>query len=720
MAATVTIDFNANLARFSGQIDRATADLNKFQTNAQRMAGNVKGAFAALGAGLAVGALAGFAKATIDAADSLKDMSERLGVSVKDLASLKLVAEQNGTSLEALGAGIQKLSLSFSQAQAGNKEMAASLKRLGIDAGDARERLFQLADAYASAGDKNKVLADAQKVLGKNYAEFIPLLAQGGDELRKAATASESFADAMARLAPQADKFNDQLAKFKENAAGAAATIVSALLPALNDMTSRISLLVQEAGGWGEAIRLSFGLGLFTSAAEDLERLGKRFVVIEQQIRRAQENRNDTALLNLTHEREDVIKQIKYLTALQDLNKVSADSSTATAAPTGPAPFKSASSATAKADPLASFFKATDTAQLKEYNELTAALLRRMATAKGDTTIYVQALDEINKKFADVNGIQAMIDEQEFLAMVEADGAKTAKEWADNLRDLANVDMSRLNSLLGNTDFARLKQDQEDMILLAKAFTDGIADADGNLRKLSESEYLDAVKNRLNLIGEEGKETKSIFEEMGIVMGSHLEDAISSGKDLSDVFKAMERDIINLIIRLSVMEPLLKGLSGLFGGRSSSGGGFDWGGIIGKAFDWIFSAKGNVFSNAPGLSAYSSTVVSQPTVFPFAKGMGLMGEAGPEAIMPLTRLSNGKLGVTAANDGGGVVVNVFNNANGAQATANERTDQNGTRIIDVMIEEVKGSIASDISQGRGAVPNALQATYALNRSAGAY
>ena len=63
------------------------------------------------------------------------------------------------------------------------------------------------------------------------------------------------------------------------------------------------------------------------------------------------------------------------------------------------------------------------------------------------------------------------------------------------------------------------------------------------------------------------------------------------------------------------------------------------------------SAHGNVFS-APGLSAHSNTIVDEPTFFgydrhftAFASGAGLMGEAGPEAVMPLSRMSGGDLGV---------------------------------------------------------------------------
>lgn len=60
------------------------------------------------------------------------------------------------------------------------------------------------------------------------------------------------------------------------------------------------------------------------------------------------------------------------------------------------------------------------------------------------------------------------------------------------------------------------------------------------------------------------------------------------------------------------------------------------------------NANGGVY-NTPGLSAYSGQIVSKPTLFPFARGAGLMGEAGPEAILPLRRGIDGKLGVIAAN-----------------------------------------------------------------------
>lgn len=74
------------------------------------------------------------------------------------------------------------------------------------------------------------------------------------------------------------------------------------------------------------------------------------------------------------------------------------------------------------------------------------------------------------------------------------------------------------------------------------------------------------------------------------------------------------------------------------------------------------NAAGGVYSG-PGISAFSGKVVNKPTIFPFAKGAGLMGEAGPEAILPLTRV-NGKLGVQAAGGPGGTSIKIIDQRGG--------------------------------------------------------
>jgi phage-related minor tail protein len=104
-------------------------------------------------------------------------------------------------------------------------------------------------------------------------------------------------------------------------------------------------------------------------------------------------------------------------------------------------------------------------------------------------------------------------------------------------------------------------------------------------------------------------------------------------------------------------------------------------------------------------------IYNQPTLFKFAKGgtfgrsTGLMGEAGPEAIVPLKRTASGDLGVQASP----VNVNVYNNA-GVEVKTESSTSSDGTKQIDVYIErKVKDGIAN------GSFDRAFKGAYGLSR-----
>lgn len=109
------------------------------------------------------------------------------------------------------------------------------------------------------------------------------------------------------------------------------------------------------------------------------------------------------------------------------------------------------------------------------------------------------------------------------------------------------------------------------------------------------------------------------------------------------LFSSLTQSIVQNLIEMAVQALLTKTILSSF---MSFGGGTAGGGNNPGAVPMFANAKGGVYSS-PSLSAYSGQVVSQPTTFAFAKGAGLMGEAGPEAIMPLKRGADGSLGVRA-------------------------------------------------------------------------
>jgi phage-related minor tail protein len=76
--------------------------------------------------------------------------------------------------------------------------------------------------------------------------------------------------------------------------------------------------------------------------------------------------------------------------------------------------------------------------------------------------------------------------------------------------------------------------------------------------------------------------------------------------------------------------------------------------------------------------------------------MGVMGEAGPEAIMPLARDGSGRLGVRGS--GANVVVNVIESP-GKGGQVNQRQDDSGANIIDVMVEQIEGKVWGNVARG---------------------
>lgn len=213
------------------------------------------------------------------------------------------------------------------------------------------------------------------------------------------------------------------------------------------------------------------------------------------------------------------------------------------------------------------------------------------------------------------------------------------------------------------------------------------------------------------------------FENLTTNAFSSMEDAIvafaSTGKlSFSDMVNSMISDLIRLTVRANITGPLAgalgSGLSNLFS---------DWSTNIkfNNLADSIVagatpSAHGNILSGA-GISSYSNSIVSEPTLFgfdrltPFARG-GIMGEAGPEAVMPLVRTSGGNLGVRAEGVGTSPQINIqVINQTGTDATAEVQQQRNAQGGMDVVVL-LKREMASDIARG-GVLDQTIRGRYGV-------
>ncbi|OHY63783.1 phage tail tape measure protein [Pluralibacter gergoviae] len=154
--------------------------------------------------------------------------------------------------------------------------------------------------------------------------------------------------------------------------------------------------------------------------------------------------------------------------------------------------------------------------------------------------------------------------------------------------------------------------------------------------------------------------TTSILNSTTSSISSNLTGVLTGAKSfkngITDTFSSMGETIIQTLIQIATQAIITKailsmvggGAGSLFGGMLGAGGGAASSGTALQSFgaNFSFNALGGVY-NSPSLSAYSGGVYSTPQYFAFAKGAGVFGEAGPEAIMPLTRGADGSLGVRA-------------------------------------------------------------------------
>lgn len=254
-------------------------------------AAGLSGALGSLAPLLSVAGLAGMVKGSIAAGDAIYDLSQRTGVSVEALARFKKAAATSGTDLEGVSKGLVKLSKTMLDAATGGKASAASFQALGIDVKNADGSLKSADQVMLEVANRFKAMPDgvaktalALRLFGKSGAELIPMLNMGGDAIdRMKVKMTEAFAQ-------KADEYSDKLAILSGKVGALGADLTIALLPALNQITDALTVVVSGfsqlpeplqaaavsaatlAIAWGPLTSvLKGGVGLVASVANGLE-----------------------------------------------------------------------------------------------------------------------------------------------------------------------------------------------------------------------------------------------------------------------------------------------------------------------------------------------------------------------------------------------------------------------------------------------------------------
>jgi phage-related minor tail protein len=143
-----------------------------------------------------------------------------------------------------------------------------------------------------------------------------------------------------------------------------------------------------------------------------------------------------------------------------------------------------------------------------------------------------------------------------------------------------------------------------------------------------------------------GREVNTLSSGISGGLRKAFDGLVFDGMKLNDALKSVASTIIDTVYSIA-MKPVTNAL-----------GGFLAQGVAGLMGGGMPFAKGGAFSQGKVMPFAKGGIVGAPITFPMRGGMGLMGEAGPEAIMPLARGPDGRLGVQTA---GGRAVNVVMN-----------------------------------------------------------
>jgi hypothetical protein len=752
MALGVTVDFNANIARFSQQVDRISGDLGRFEQRAEAMSAGVGKAFAALGVGLSVGGLAEFLKAGIDDLDALNDMADRTGIAARELAGLQLGLKLSDTTAEAFANTANKLSINIGK----NREEFA---KLGITARDPLEAMIQFADVFASIEDPQERAALGAKALGKSYAELAPLLLQGGAAIREQIEDGKRWSGVTNDMARQAAEFNDaldtmtfRLQALKIRAVGPLLGDLVTLIDYLGDLNTEIGETNESvdgltetflasgnwikpfSGGLAELIYLFERVGIFVDAAKqkfdalldlDVGRLQALTGEYETAVAASQQRLADVqgkiiygAADEILSTNQEILSTIDKIDALRERSKNDKSLSKVVDAEEKRLDelLKKSTELNQSIDPNFKFEnfvprvpKPSGISLGGEAEGAVARIGRSLSEAEKAQQRLAKEADQLNSKYAD---IAASLEQQIALHGKNGEAAKLEYELQFGaLKDLDETQKLRLLNLAAEKDFieanteAQQKQADEFARLTQKFdaprqdFTAGLGDVQDALNAGIIDEA--RAKKEFDKLGEAyndsfidpAKKGTDEMSQFSIQAARNMQDAFaeflfdpfnSSTGDMVDNFATALRRMADEAVSAQIFDALKSSFGGASSSSSDSGGGFFsslFSGIgslfgsgssgAGAVDDMMYMAKGGAFEAGKPLAFATGGVFDGGNVVPFAKGdifdrpttfpmadgrTGMLGEAGAEAIMPLTRGPDGKLGVRAEGNGGNVTI----------------------------------------------------------------
>jgi hypothetical protein len=687
-------------------------------------------------------------------AGDLGEQADQIGITTDQLQAYRFAGAQAGIETEQMDIAITKLAKSMGTAADGNKEMIDRFAQLGVKLLDAKGELRPVADVLPEVargvlniGSTSQRTATLMDLFGKSGAKMTTVLeefakgndavvasaaGQGGILDREVVEAWDRVKDAMVRAGLQADVTN---AKLGAPIATAGLDKVEQVLKSINGLMEQIN---SRQGFWSSVLEESQRIGLIGSGPGALrletpdEKAARQLAADDATRTRLQAELRNPNPANVGREamiQADIDRLNNPGSQLAAQGEIQAGGvpSSRFLPRTAPPPSVGTGSPKVKggagSDPYASAIESA-----KEYTALKIAETAAIGLNVGAAEQLKHEQELINKASKDANTLTPVqIANLKGLAaaMAEADSKfATAKFMDDASKKSAEfiaaqeIEQKALWMSAEAADAYRIAQ-----TALNDAKSKGIDLSAADVAKLREQAAAQAAASQKT---RDAKELYDLAKDSFTGFITDIRQGLMDGKSVWETFGNAATNALDKISSKLLEMAAQKLFESAFGG--SSGGG----GLLGSLFGGIFGGgaaagggagalagigSGVTFANGAAFRAGNvipfarGGVVGGPTLFPMANGMGLMGEAGPEAVMPLRRGPGGRLGVSAhgggSGSGGGITVVVTGDTDLVRVTARDEFGK-GIRVAGPQIE------GSAVKKANKAVPSAVAQDHATS------
>ncbi|MBL0919371.1 MAG: hypothetical protein IBJ14_11755 [Hydrogenophaga sp.] len=659
-----------------------TAGLSKSERQAQQWVRDIeKGVEWARTSMVTFGVAAAGAIAVVNAQAekiaAFKDLGDQVGDTAEAVATLKAASDLSGTGLDTFASASVKLTTALAASDGEATRVGRALGAIGIEIGDFKRlspvaQFDEVAKALAGFEDGAGKTAVAVDLFGRSGAQLLPMLNDLADGAKRQTFLTQDQIDA-------SDEYSKQVSRLKSDLQNMATVAAADAVPQLSRMATILQDLVTYSRDASGGIKLFDGV--LTASRVTLETL----VVAGTDVGFVFATLLDTAGAYVAVAERLIAFDVKgakaigeaYREASKERRAALDDFQRRVLNPVDLSAFRYTPDEARKrgkgGKPSLGYNSSPDPKKPPKKNPLGDVFLSYDDQITQRIGNLLESTDVIQAKvFADQ---LAKLDQLFFSGALNADLYDSAVAKLAGTTDSAAKQVSRfveeqkrLAELLGATESAGIAKQREDMELLAKSLGDGV---------ISEQQYLEAVTARLGLVAEKTKEAKGFAEEFGLAFSSAFEDAVIAGGELSDVLKGLGDDVLRIVIRKQVTEPLGNAVSG-----------FDFGGFFSGLFGGARAAGGPV----SGGKTY------------------LVGERGPELFTPNVTGSitpNHALGTGGVN----VTVSLVNQSGTpVEASAQRRgVAHDGSQLIEVVLTAVGDAFANR----SGPAARGLEAGYGL-------